>query len=306
MTLHLHGLGHFHPENEITNRFLEELEIGTDDAWILERVGIRSRRTVLPLDYIRTTRNREPRAALEAALYDNAAMGRRAAELRAGARRASRRATSACVIAGGSAADTASPAEACNIARALELEVPAFDVSSACTSFLAQLHWLVVHGSVAAARLRAARRARGTHPHRRLRRPQRRGALGRRRRRRRRLDAHPGPRADPRHLVRLESAARRQGRDPAPRPFPAAGPGRAGLRDPPHRTALRRPARPPRRRRSPPSFRRPPGESAHARVGVPRVPHPARAPSPQRRALRQHRSGERRVGALDGVGEVER
>ena len=26
MTLFLHGLGHFHPENEITNRFLEELE----------------------------------------------------------------------------------------------------------------------------------------------------------------------------------------------------------------------------------------------------------------------------------------
>ena len=23
--LHLHGLGHFHPENEITNGFLEEL-----------------------------------------------------------------------------------------------------------------------------------------------------------------------------------------------------------------------------------------------------------------------------------------
>ena len=46
MTLYLHGLGHFHPENEITNRFLEELDIGTDEEWILDRVGIRSRRTV--------------------------------------------------------------------------------------------------------------------------------------------------------------------------------------------------------------------------------------------------------------------
>ena len=61
MTLFLHGLGHFHPENEITNRFLEELDIGTNDEWILERVGIRSRRTALPLDYIRTTRNRDAR-----------------------------------------------------------------------------------------------------------------------------------------------------------------------------------------------------------------------------------------------------
>ena len=46
-TLHIHGMGHSHPENEITNAFLEELDIGTNDEWILERVGIRSRRTVL-------------------------------------------------------------------------------------------------------------------------------------------------------------------------------------------------------------------------------------------------------------------
>ena len=67
MNLHLHGLGHFHPENEITNAFLQSLEIGTSDEWIMERVGIRSRRTALPLDYILETRNRDPRAAMEAA-----------------------------------------------------------------------------------------------------------------------------------------------------------------------------------------------------------------------------------------------
>ena len=81
MSLYLHGLGHFHPEVEITNRFLEELDIGTTDAWILERVGIRARRTLLPLDYIRDTRNRDPRMASEAQLYGNAETGRRAAEM---------------------------------------------------------------------------------------------------------------------------------------------------------------------------------------------------------------------------------
>ena len=81
VSLYLHGLGHFHPENEITNRFLEDLDIGTTDAWIMERVGIRSRRTVLPLDYIRETRNRDPRMAREAMLYGNAETGRRAAEM---------------------------------------------------------------------------------------------------------------------------------------------------------------------------------------------------------------------------------
>ncbi len=138
MSLHLHALGHFHPENEITNAFLEELDIGTNDEWILERVGIRSRRTTLPLDYIRTTHNKDPRAAAEATLYTHADTGRRAAEL-ALARAGIERAQIGLLIAGSSAMDTATPAEACNVARALELEVPAFDVNSACTSFFANL-----------------------------------------------------------------------------------------------------------------------------------------------------------------------
>lgn len=138
MSLHLHALGHFHPENEITNAFLEELDIGTSDEWILERVGIRSRRTTLPLDYIRATHNKDPRAAAEATLYTHADTGSRAAEL-ALARAGIERSQIGLLIAGSSAMDTATPAEACNVARALELEVPAFDVNSACTSFFANL-----------------------------------------------------------------------------------------------------------------------------------------------------------------------
>lgn len=141
MTLFLHGLGHFHPENEITNAFLDELDIGTTDTWILERVGIRSRRTTLPLDYIRTTRNRDPRGAQEATLYTHAEAGRRAAEM-ALARAGLTPADIGMVIAGSSAMDTATPAEACNIARALGIEAPAFDVNSACTSFFAHLHFV--------------------------------------------------------------------------------------------------------------------------------------------------------------------
>ncbi len=81
MSLYLHGLGHFHPENEITNQFLESLDIGTTDEWIMDRVGIRSRRTSLPLDYIRDTRNLDPRVGMDAAEYSNAEMGSRAAKL---------------------------------------------------------------------------------------------------------------------------------------------------------------------------------------------------------------------------------
>lgn len=139
--LYLHSVGHFHPENVIDNRLLEELGIGTNDEWILERVGIRRRRTVLPLDYIRATKNADPRAAAEAALYDNAETGKRAAE-HALARAGLRPADVGMVIAGGCAPDVSIPAEACRIAAALGIEAPAFDVNSACSSFGAAMHLL--------------------------------------------------------------------------------------------------------------------------------------------------------------------
>ncbi len=141
MTLHLHAMGHYHPQNEITNDFLEGLDIGTDDRWIMERVGIRSRRTVLPLDYIRETMNRDPRAAIEAAEISNAEAGRRAAE--AAIERAGITAGDiGMVVSGGCAPDTVTPAEACNIAAALGIEAPAFDVNSACTSLIAAVDLL--------------------------------------------------------------------------------------------------------------------------------------------------------------------
>ena len=69
--IYLHGLGHFYPENVVTNRFLSDLDIGSSVEWIEERVGIRERHTVLPLEYIRETKNRDVRAAQEASLYTN-------------------------------------------------------------------------------------------------------------------------------------------------------------------------------------------------------------------------------------------
>jgi 3-oxoacyl-[acyl-carrier-protein] synthase-3 len=141
VSLHLHGLGHFHPEIEISNRFLEELDIGTTDEWIVERVGIRSRRTVLPLDYLRATRNRDLRAAVEAAVHSNADLARRAAEL-ALARSGLEPSEIGWVVSGSSAPDPLSPAEACLVADELGISAPAFDLNSACTTFLAQLHLL--------------------------------------------------------------------------------------------------------------------------------------------------------------------
>ena len=139
--LYLHGIGHFHPENVITNRFLEDLAIGTDEAWIMERVGIRERRTVLPLDYIRRTKNRDPRAAHEASLYRNAetaAIAARMALKRSGLAPGD----IGFVMAGGSAPEYTTPPEAATIAAELGIDAPCLDVNSACTTFGMQIDLL--------------------------------------------------------------------------------------------------------------------------------------------------------------------
>ena len=122
-SLYLHGIGHFHPENVIDNPFLENLDIGTSEEWILERVGIRTRRTVLPLDYIKSTRNADPRAAFEAAQYTSVETGRRAC-LHAIARAGIAPSDIGMVISGGCCPEMSIPSEACRIAAALDFGGP--------------------------------------------------------------------------------------------------------------------------------------------------------------------------------------
>ena len=143
MGLNLLGIGHFHPEHEITNQFLEDLDIGTNDEWILERTGIRSRRTALPLDYIRETRNADPKAGIEAADWSNAQMGAEAARM-ALARAGLSPSDVGLVIGGGCAPDTTAPAEGCNIARILGVAAPSLDMNSACSSFIVGINMLAM------------------------------------------------------------------------------------------------------------------------------------------------------------------
>ncbi len=139
--LYIHGAGHFHPENVIDNDFLESLDIGTSNDWIMDRVGISERRTVLSLDYIKATRNANPAMATEAALYTNAQTGALAS------RQALRNAGIASsdiglVIAGSCTPQFSCPAEACTIAAELEIETQSMDINSACSSLAAQLYML--------------------------------------------------------------------------------------------------------------------------------------------------------------------
>jgi 3-oxoacyl-[acyl-carrier-protein] synthase III len=139
--LQLHAFGHFHPETVISNAFLERLGIDTNDTWIVERVGIKTRHTVLPLDYIEQTKNRDPRAALEAATMTNAQTGAAAARL-ALVRSGLTAKDIGMVVAGSCSPDECIPAEANRIAAELGVDAPALDIGSACSSFCSQLYFL--------------------------------------------------------------------------------------------------------------------------------------------------------------------
>jgi len=139
--LYLHALGHFHPETVLDNEFLTSLDIGVDPKWIEDRVGILQRRTTLPLDYIRQTRNQNPREASAAAhttatqMAVNAAwMALERAGLEAG--------QLGMIIAGGCTPEMLIPAEASRIAQSLGVGVPCLDLQTACSTFASHIHFL--------------------------------------------------------------------------------------------------------------------------------------------------------------------
>jgi len=134
-------MGHFHPENIISNKFLEDLDIGTTNEWILERVGISNRRTILPLDYIKQTKNANRLEAPQVAQYNHAQMGAVAAKM-ALTRASLKPEDIGMLIAGTSTPDNVAPAEASTIAAELGMDVPCFDMNSACSTFGMQMNFL--------------------------------------------------------------------------------------------------------------------------------------------------------------------
>lgn len=137
--IYIHGAGHFHPDNVIDNQFLEDLNIGTDNDWIMERVGISERRTSLSLSYIHETHNKNPGLAGNHSQFSTMETAVNAARM------AFERADLSpddigMVIAGGSFPQYATPAQACTIAAGLGIEAFALDINSGCSTFVAQMH----------------------------------------------------------------------------------------------------------------------------------------------------------------------
>jgi 3-oxoacyl-[acyl-carrier-protein] synthase-3 len=139
--LYLHALGHFHPETVLDNHFLSSLDIGVDVKWIEDRVGIIERRTTLPLEYLRETRNQDPRAAAEAAHTTSTQMSACAAGM--ALKRAGIEASQlGMVVSGGCSPEMQIPADSSRIANALGIAATCFDLHSACSSFASQIHFL--------------------------------------------------------------------------------------------------------------------------------------------------------------------
>ncbi|MCB9030692.1 MAG: ketoacyl-ACP synthase III [Deltaproteobacteria bacterium] len=129
------GMGHAHPDIILDNKFIEELDIGTNAAWIEEKIGILTRRISIPLDYIKETKNSDPRRAPEVATISSTELGVRAARMaieRAGISPDQ----IGMVIANCCTPSQTTPGESQRIGKELGLKkVRAFDVFTACPAF---------------------------------------------------------------------------------------------------------------------------------------------------------------------------
>lgn len=142
--LFLTGMGHWFPDTILDNQFFDELAIGSSAQWIDERVGIRERRSVLSREDIvrlrhgQLTRSDLLQAGRIMSIPQMCQEPWRLAKERAGLDE--RGGQVAQVISGTSVPDWDIPANACAIAGELKLNAAAFDVNSACSSFVVNLH----------------------------------------------------------------------------------------------------------------------------------------------------------------------
>lgn len=141
--MYIYSMGHYWPETVIDNEFFGSLDIGSEANWITERVGITERRSVLSHEDIRNLRyGRVTREQLkeQGKIMSIAAMSEKSWDL-ARERAAIVMGSIDTVIGGTSVPDDDIPASGCTISAQIGMErVRAFDVNSACSTFVAQSH----------------------------------------------------------------------------------------------------------------------------------------------------------------------
>lgn len=135
------GMGFAHPHTTISNDFLEKLDVGTTAEWITDKIGIQTRLSSLPIEYIQNTKNQHPREAIKVAHDNSMTLGQRAAKMameRAGitAKDVGLVITNCCTPC------ATSPVESHRLADALGIKAPAHDVFTACPVFALHIDYL--------------------------------------------------------------------------------------------------------------------------------------------------------------------
>ena len=140
--LYLHSIGYAHPNNIISNKFIIDLGAETTEQWIMDKLGIQTRRSVLPLSYIQGSKNQEPSKALEVSEMtptDLAVDACKMALERAG--------VSAdkvgLVICDCCFPNQVAPVESQRIAERLGIKPNAYDVLTACPAFSLHADYLM-------------------------------------------------------------------------------------------------------------------------------------------------------------------
>jgi len=137
------GVGAAHPEVEVTDELLASMGLvpNAQEAQLLSRFGVKTRRTSLPQDYITTTKNREVLEGRSAALASPTSLAV------AASRQALERAGITTEQVGLILADTATPYQTCpseaqRLGGALGIKIPAYDIVAGSASLPLYLEML--------------------------------------------------------------------------------------------------------------------------------------------------------------------
>jgi 3-oxoacyl-[acyl-carrier-protein] synthase III len=141
MGLSLIAMGSVSATTVINNHFLEGLETGTNAEWIEEKIGVIERVSTLPLEYIRTTRNREVRQSASLALESTSTLGVKA--IHKALHNANLRIEDiGLIICNSCTPDTTAPSQAETLGALIGSTAVAFDLVSACPAFALHIHFL--------------------------------------------------------------------------------------------------------------------------------------------------------------------
>lgn len=135
------SMGVAHPKVPIDNQFIEDLDIGTNEQWILEKIGIKKRLSTLPISYILQTRNEDPRRAQEVAEQTTTGLAIEAAHNAINLLGIDPTEIG-LIICNTCTPEQVAPSEAQRIAAGLGIEAKAYDVVSACPAFALHMDYL--------------------------------------------------------------------------------------------------------------------------------------------------------------------